>query len=82
MLPCLNYNKCIEFNNKHYIVLFAGCLDGHKDVVQCLRRHPTSLSNVLSGSCDGQVCLICIHVITDFVPVAAFVYTTVIVNKV
>ena len=35
--------------------MIVGCLDGHKDVVQCLKRHPTSLSHVLSGSCDGQV---------------------------
>lgn len=34
---------------------FVGSLDGHKDGVYCMARHPRSLSVLLSGSCDGEV---------------------------
>ncbi|EDO42857.1 predicted protein [Nematostella vectensis] len=34
---------------------FIGALDGHTDGVNCLSRHPRSLSVLLSGSCDGEV---------------------------
>lgn len=34
---------------------FLGALDGHSDVVQCMIKHPTSLSTVVSGACDGQI---------------------------
>ena len=34
---------------------FLGSLDGHRDGVNCLCKHPTSLSQVLSGSYDGEV---------------------------
>ena len=34
---------------------FIGSLDGHRDGVQCMAKHPTSLSKFLSGSCDGEV---------------------------
>lgn len=34
---------------------FVGALDGHTDGVNCLARHPKSLSVLLSGSCDGEV---------------------------
>ncbi|PIK33510.1 putative DDB1- and CUL4-associated factor 13 [Apostichopus japonicus] len=34
---------------------FLGALDGHSDSVQCMSKHPKSLSTLLSGSCDGQV---------------------------
>ena len=34
---------------------FVGALDGHTDGVNCLARHPRSLSVLLSGSCDGEV---------------------------
>lgn len=34
---------------------FVGSLDGHTDGVNCIARHPTSLSVLLSGSCDGEV---------------------------
>ncbi|ELW68489.1 Transient receptor potential cation channel subfamily M member 6 [Tupaia chinensis] len=30
-------------------------LDGHRDGVNCLAKHPKSLSAVLSGACDGEV---------------------------
>lgn len=36
---------------------FVGALDGHTDGVNCLARHPGSLSILLSGSCDGEVML-------------------------
>ncbi|XP_033116003.1 DDB1- and CUL4-associated factor 13-like [Anneissia japonica] len=34
---------------------FLGSLDGHTDSVHCMAKHPTSLSTLLSGSCDGEV---------------------------
>ncbi|OWF35953.1 DDB1- and CUL4-associated factor 13-like [Mizuhopecten yessoensis] len=34
---------------------FVGALDGHKDGLNTLCKHPTSLSHLLSGSCDGEV---------------------------
>lgn len=38
---------------------FVGALDGHTDGVNCLARHPKSLSVLLSGSCDGEVSIWC-----------------------
>lgn len=37
---------------------FIGALDGHRDGVNCLYKHPTSLSFLLSGACDGEVTVI------------------------
>lgn len=34
---------------------FLGALDGHRDGVHCLCKHPKRLSMLLSGSCDGVV---------------------------
>lgn len=34
---------------------FLGALEGHTDSVHCLAKHPSSLTTILSGSCDGQV---------------------------
>jgi len=34
---------------------FVASLDGHRDGVFTLAKHPTSLSLLLSGSCDGEV---------------------------
>jgi len=34
---------------------FICSLDGHRDSVQCLAKHSTQLSLLLSGSCDGEV---------------------------
>jgi WD repeat and SOF domain-containing protein 1 len=34
---------------------FICSLDGHRDSVQCLTKHSTQLSLLLSGSCDGEV---------------------------
>jgi len=34
---------------------FLGSLDGHKDGVHTLCKHPTQLSILLSGSCDGEI---------------------------
>lgn len=34
---------------------FLGSLDGHRDGVNCLCKHPTSLSQIVSGSCDGEI---------------------------
>lgn len=34
---------------------FLSSLDGHRDGVNCMTKHPKSLSTVLSGACDGEV---------------------------
>lgn len=34
---------------------FVGSLEGHSDVVQCLLKHPLSLSTLVSASADGEV---------------------------
>lgn len=34
---------------------FVGSLEGHSDVVNCMMRHPQSLSTLLSASADGEV---------------------------
>ena len=34
---------------------FVGSLSGHTDGVYCMCKHPTKLSVLLSGSCDGEV---------------------------
>lgn len=34
---------------------FLASLDGHRDGVNCMAKHTTSLSTLLSGSCDGEV---------------------------
>ncbi|XP_053571241.1 DDB1- and CUL4-associated factor 13 [Bombina bombina] len=34
---------------------FIASLDGHRDGVNCMAKHPKSLSIVLSGACDGEV---------------------------
>jgi WD repeat and SOF domain-containing protein 1 len=34
---------------------FIGDLEGHKDVVNCMCKHPSMLSHILSGAGDGEV---------------------------
>lgn len=34
---------------------FIGSLDGHKDGVHCLCKHPLQLNTLLSGACDGEI---------------------------
>ena len=34
---------------------FIGSLDGHKDGVHCLSKHPLQLNMLLSGACDGEI---------------------------
>ncbi|MBN3314710.1 DCA13 factor, partial [Atractosteus spatula] len=34
---------------------FLASLDGHRDGVNCMAKHPQSLSSLLSGACDGEV---------------------------
>ncbi|CAF2381849.1 unnamed protein product [Rotaria sp. Silwood2] len=34
---------------------FICSLDGHRDSVQCLAKHSTQLSLLLSGACDGEI---------------------------
>lgn len=48
---------------------FLGSLDGHKDGIECLVKHPKRLAALLSGCCDGEIKLWdipkkkCIHTI-------------------
>ncbi|MGH0131129.1 UNVERIFIED_CONTAM: hypothetical protein FKN15_034167 [Acipenser sinensis] len=35
--------------------LFLASLDGHRDGMNCMAKHPKSLSTILSGACDGEV---------------------------
>lgn len=34
---------------------FVGNLEGHKDTISCLCKHPNELRTILSGSFDGEV---------------------------
>ncbi|XP_075070019.1 DDB1- and CUL4-associated factor 13 [Mixophyes fleayi] len=34
---------------------FVAALEGHRDGINCMAKHPRSLSTVLSGACDGEV---------------------------
>nr|XP_011729882.2 DDB1- and CUL4-associated factor 13 [Macaca nemestrina] len=34
---------------------FLASLDGHRDGVNCLAKHPKNLATILSGACDGEV---------------------------
>ena len=34
---------------------FISSLDGHRDGVYCLAKHPTQLSILFSGACDGEL---------------------------
>ncbi|XP_074656953.1 DDB1- and CUL4-associated factor 13-like [Tubulanus polymorphus] len=34
---------------------FLGSLDGHGDGINCLAKHPKSLSTLMSGACDGEI---------------------------
>ena len=45
---------------------FLASLDGHRDGVHCLCKHPTSLSVILSGAYDGEVCIGCIILCKGF----------------
>ncbi|CAH1772969.1 unnamed protein product [Owenia fusiformis] len=34
---------------------FLGSLNGHRDGIHCMSSHPSSLSTILSGACDGEI---------------------------
>lgn len=34
---------------------FVGCLDGHRDGVSCIAKHPKKLSVIASGAYDGEI---------------------------
>lgn len=36
---------------------FIGALSGHRDGINTMERHPTSVSLLLSGACDGEICV-------------------------
>ena len=54
---------------------FLGSLDGHKDGISCLGKHPHHLSIMLSGACDGevnmQICVCCATEAYDVTAVSA-----------
>jgi WD repeat and SOF domain-containing protein 1 len=37
---------------------FVAALDGHSDGVYCISKHPRSLAQLISGSCDGGTILL------------------------
>lgn len=37
---------------------FIHSLDGHADSICSLAKHPSSLSCIASGCCDGEVCML------------------------
>lgn len=41
--------------HKFNIIFFAANLDGHKDGISCLAKHPTKLATIISGAYDGEV---------------------------
>ena len=48
---------------------FVSSLNEHTNGVDCIARHPRSLSVLLSGSCDGEVSIcqfIAVHVVITF----------------
>jgi len=38
---------------------FTAALDGHRDVVNCMSKHPQKLSVIVSGAGDGEVSKLC-----------------------
>uniref|UniRef100_A0A2R5L3U4 Putative sof1-like rrna processing protein n=1 Tax=Ornithodoros turicata TaxID=34597 RepID=A0A2R5L3U4_9ACAR len=54
---CREYTRALNAVKleKIFAKPFIGNLDGHRDGVQVLHKHPKSLSHVVSGSCDGEV---------------------------
>jgi len=58
---------------------FLGSLDGHKDGISCLGKHPRHLSVMLSGACDGEVYraghVIDVILLSSSLPLLSFVIT-------
>ncbi|KAM7292824.1 DDB1- and CUL4-associated factor 13 [Ixodes scapularis] len=54
---CREYTRAMNAVklDKIFAKPFLGSLDGHRDGVQVLQKHPKSLSHLISGACDGEV---------------------------
>lgn len=54
---CREYTRALNATKLERVLAkpFLAALDGHRDGVNCLAKHATSLSTLLSGSCDGEV---------------------------
>lgn len=54
---CREYTRALNATKIERVFAkpFLASLDGHRDGVNCMAKHATSLSTLLSGSCDGEV---------------------------
>lgn len=54
---CREYTRAMNATklDRVFAKPFLASLDGHRDGVNCMAKHATSLSTLLSGSCDGEV---------------------------
>ncbi|TWW79645.1 DDB1- and CUL4-associated factor 13 WD repeat and SOF domain-containing protein 1 [Takifugu flavidus] len=54
---CREYTRALNATklDRVFAKPFLASLDGHRDGVNCMAKHATSLSTLLSGSCDGEV---------------------------
>lgn len=54
---CREYTRALNATKLERVFAkpFLASLDGHRDGVNCMAKHSTSLSTLLSGSCDGEV---------------------------
>lgn len=54
---CREYTRALNATklDRVFAKPFLASLDGHRDGVNCMAKHTTSLSTLLSGSCDGEV---------------------------
>ncbi|CAM1328885.1 DCAF13 (predicted), partial [Pycnogonum litorale] len=54
---CREYTRALNATKLERVFAkpFIGSLEGHQDGVQIMKKHPTSLSSLLSGSCDGEI---------------------------
>lgn len=54
---CREYTRALNATKIERVLAkpFLAAMDGHRDGVNCMAKHATSLSTLLSGSCDGEV---------------------------
>uniref|UniRef100_A0A671VVB3 DDB1- and CUL4-associated factor 13 n=1 Tax=Sparus aurata TaxID=8175 RepID=A0A671VVB3_SPAAU len=54
---CREYTQALNSTklDRVFAKPFLASLDGHRDGVNCMAKHTSSLSTLLSGSCDGEV---------------------------
>lgn len=53
---CREYTRALNATklDRVFAKPFLASLDGHRDGVNCMAKHTTALSTLLSGSCDGE----------------------------